>query len=336
MISVVIPGYNAEKTVEACLESFVDQTDQDFEILFVDDGSTDRTASIVETFQGRLNLKLLRKQNGGLCSAVSYGIPFAQGDYLVSIDSDDAVKEDFVEVVKREATGFDALEYGFDVVSSKGKLGERSQTISLYRGETEMREVLKNLYFKDHSFSTFQIFSVYRWAIAVKTSIVKECRGEYERWNFGMYEDLVYKFLVLAKAKSAKVIPYRGVDYYQRKNTHSRAASLRFDSLISLREKLRAFLDEYCAKNRLPPDLFSTMEFDVSKFYLSRVVKKSSYREAKRFFQKLRKDSLYRREMKKVNLKGEPFLRKAYFFFLKHDLFLFIFWSFKFIQKKEV
>lgn len=336
MISVVIPGYNAEKTIEACLNSFVEQTDKDFEVIFVDDGSTDKTLMLANEFVGKLNITVLTKENGGLCSAVSYGINFAKGDYLVSIDSDDTVEKDFIQKIKEESKGYDVLEYGFNIVNVKGKIGESSHPIKTCEGKEEMKRVLENLYFKNHSFTTFKDFTVHRWAMAIKTSIVKEFVNEYKEWNFGMYEDLTYVFLALSLANNAKIIPYKGVNYYQRKNTHSRTAFLQFDSLISLREKLRKFLNQFAKKNDLDPDIYSTMEFDVSKFYLSRVIKKFNYKQSKAFFKQLKKDKLYKEEIKLVNLKNESFPRRVYFFFLKHNMFLLIFWSFKFIQRKEI
>lgn len=336
MISVVIPGYNAEKTIKACLNSFVKQTDKDFEIIFVDDGSTDNTLKLANEFKNKLNLIVLTKENGGLCSAVSYGIDYAKGDYLVSVDSDDTVEKNFIEKIKEEAKGYDILEYGFNIVNTKEKIGEHSHPNKSFENKEEMKGVLETLYFNNHSFSTFQDFTVHRWALAIKTSIVKEFVKEYREWNFGMYEDLTYVFLALSLAKNAKIIPYKGVNYYQRKNTHSRTTFLQFDSLISLREKLRRFLNYYAKVNGLDPEIYSTMEFDVSKFYLSRVIKRFNYKQSKTFFKQLKKDDLYRKEIKLVNLKNESFARKVYFFFLKHNMFLFIFWSFKFIQRKEI
>ncbi len=89
-VSVIIPAYNVDRYIEATLESLKAQTFTDFEALIVDDGSTDRTAIVVQAWIDHdSRFKLLQKPNGGLSSARNFGIRHAQGDYLAFLDADD-------------------------------------------------------------------------------------------------------------------------------------------------------------------------------------------------------------------------------------------------------
>lgn len=90
-VSVVVPVYNIRSYIEAALVSLERQSFQDFEVIIVDDGSTDGTAEQVKPFcQRDSRFQLLHKQNGGLSSARNYGIRHARADYIALLDGDDA------------------------------------------------------------------------------------------------------------------------------------------------------------------------------------------------------------------------------------------------------
>lgn len=94
-ISVVVPAYNVSSYIEQALISLERQSWQDFEVLTVNDGSTDRTAEIVQAFCDRdSRFKLLHKQNGGLSSARNYGIRHANAEYIALLDGDDTYEPD--------------------------------------------------------------------------------------------------------------------------------------------------------------------------------------------------------------------------------------------------
>lgn len=105
-ISVVIPLYNKQNAIAATLQSVLAQTYTNYEIIVVDDGSTDESASVAEAtlreFSGRpkgygLGFRVLRKENGGVCSARNRGIQEAQYDYIALLDGDDLWDEHYLE-----------------------------------------------------------------------------------------------------------------------------------------------------------------------------------------------------------------------------------------------
>lgn len=94
-VSVVVPAYNVRSYIEDALVSLERQSFQEFEVLIVDDGSTDGTAELVKPFcQRDSRFQLLHKQNGGLSSARNYGIRHARADYIALLDGDDAYEPD--------------------------------------------------------------------------------------------------------------------------------------------------------------------------------------------------------------------------------------------------
>ena len=94
-VSVIVPAYNVSKYIPEALASLEKQTFSDFEVLVVDDGSTDDTVAVVQKFCQRDNrFSLLQKPNGGLSSARNYGIRHAKGEYIALLDGDDIYHRD--------------------------------------------------------------------------------------------------------------------------------------------------------------------------------------------------------------------------------------------------
>ncbi|MBR2810610.1 MAG: glycosyltransferase family 2 protein, partial [Solobacterium sp.] len=98
--SVIIPAFNAEKTIARCLDSLVSQLTGAEEIIVVDDGSADATVQVVDEYAGRYpDIRLIRKRNGGPSSARNAGILAAKGDYILFADSDDFVMPHYFETL---------------------------------------------------------------------------------------------------------------------------------------------------------------------------------------------------------------------------------------------
>ena len=96
--SVIVPVYNVEEYLPACIESVLNQTYLDFELILVDDGSPDRCGEICDIYKKKdSRIKVIHKQNGGLASARKAGIQVAEGDYVFNLDSDDLIENDTLE-----------------------------------------------------------------------------------------------------------------------------------------------------------------------------------------------------------------------------------------------
>lgn len=96
-ISIIVPIYNMEQYLERCVDSILSQTYKDFEIILVDDGSTDNSGIICDDYAEKdQRIKVIHKKNGGISSARNAGIKLSKGQWLLFIDSDDCVKPDYV------------------------------------------------------------------------------------------------------------------------------------------------------------------------------------------------------------------------------------------------
>jgi len=95
MISVIIPLFNKAHSIENTLKSLLSQTYSDFEVIVVDDGSTDNSASLVEAMSDP-RITLIRKENGGVSSARNIGVKYAKGEYVAFLDADDEWAKDYL------------------------------------------------------------------------------------------------------------------------------------------------------------------------------------------------------------------------------------------------
>jgi len=127
-VSIIIPVFNVEKYLEECIESAINQTYSDIEIIAVNDGSTDRSLQILEKFSNKI--KVISKKNGGKASAFNRGLKFASGEWIKVLDSDDVLLptaiEDLIKETKKITNKNKVILYGnYDLIDSKGKIFDR-------------------------------------------------------------------------------------------------------------------------------------------------------------------------------------------------------------------
>ena len=183
MISIVIPVYNVDKYLSQCLESIINQTYQDLEIIIIDDGSSDNSPQICDEFAKKdKRITVIHKENGGAASARNEGLRKATGDFLAFVDSDDYIEKNaystMMEVMSRE--GADIVECAFsfkfrdketeEYVFQEEKQFDQIKYLSLFTTQWTCgliwnklfrREVLHNVFFEeghqiDDEFFTYQ------------------------------------------------------------------------------------------------------------------------------------------------------------------------------------
>ena len=103
-ISVIVPVYNVEKFIKRCLDSIINQTTKDLEIILVNDGSTDNSGKICDEYAKLDNrITVIHKENGGISSARNIGLDVATGEWIAFVDSDDYIEKDMYEVLYKTA-----------------------------------------------------------------------------------------------------------------------------------------------------------------------------------------------------------------------------------------
>lgn len=183
-VSIIIPVYNVEKYIEECLQSLINQTYTNLEIILIDDGSTDKSGEICDCYKKQdTRIRVIHKTNGGAASAKNIGLKIFNGDYVMFVDSDDmidvkcienrvlALEKNDVDIVQsnfinifQDVTQVDTINLENSIYSKEGFLLEYIQNwqCALFWNKLYKREVIEGLKFVegrciDDEFFTYKV-----------------------------------------------------------------------------------------------------------------------------------------------------------------------------------
>lgn len=227
MISIIVPVYNVQQYLERCVESLVNQTYKDLEIILVNDGSTDGSKELADQLESKYPVvKVIHKANGGLSSARNAGLDVFQGDYVMFVDSDDYLAENTCEVLYKYAQERDSqlIECGMIKIYDDGSTIVEPRKLKVFTGSEAVRSLLR----RDHVIKTVAWDSLYH------RSIFDTIRFDIGR----LHEDTWFKYKALYNSNRVTIIP-ESLYYY----VQGRPGSI---MTIPIREKnVRDLLDAY-------------------------------------------------------------------------------------------
>lgn len=207
-VSIVVPVYNVEKYIVQCLESLRQQTFHDIEIICIDDGSTDKSGSILDEF-AELDERFIvvHKKNTGYGHSVNMGISKAKGDYIGIVESDDFAKTDMIENLYNAALLSDA-----DVIKGNYDFYFEKKEEHLCFNEI-LKECPYNLAF--NACNNAQIFEVPAsvWSALYKKSFLKEKNIAFLETPGASYQDVSFSFKVFMYAASIYCIRKSVLNY---------------------------------------------------------------------------------------------------------------------------
>jgi len=251
-ISVIVPVYNSERCISKCIESILSQTFNNFELLLVDDGSTDNSCEIC-TFYSNIDerVKVIKKQNGGVSSARNLGLKNSVGQYISFIDSDDWVSQFFLESLYKSIIEKDS---DFSMCGYYRVFHDRKKPYGINISKRLLeREYIENCLIKNVIYETEKINGLYSvWNKLYKRSFIgklkfDESRRTGEDWWFNLY--------LLDKANSIAVV--NEPLYYYSINANKKSLSKEFytDRIWELVGKYHDFLDFFKKYNILETDI---------------------------------------------------------------------------------
>lgn len=231
--SIIIPVYNVETYLQQCLDSVINQSFKDFEVIIINDGSTDKSLSLCELFALKhKHVKLINQKNQGLSSARNSGMAMASGKYIWFVDSDDYIQKNSLEIlyIYLSESSLDVL--GF----SNYHFIEETQLLRENNINSEST-VLSNLELIDQNL----LFEIAPWIYVYKHDFLKEHTINF-REDIKIHEDEFYLIEVLSKLKSIKFIADRLYIYRIRANSLMRSDRIK-DKLYSF-SKLIIYITE--------------------------------------------------------------------------------------------
>lgn len=231
-VSVIIPIYNVEKYLRACVDSVIGQTYGDLQIILVNDGSTDSCSLICDEYAAKdKRIRVVHKKNGGLSDARNAGLPLAEGEFILYLDSDDYLVPDAVEaLVKMQA------ESGADIVLGNFFYTFPDHEVSAASWQQndvvlDNRQAMEALI--DGRIETFA------WGKLIR----REIAGKHLFPRGKVFEDHFWTHFVFADAKKVALITRPMVHYRQRSNSISFTFDLKrldvLDGLMNRKEFLQ-------------------------------------------------------------------------------------------------
>lgn len=226
-VSVIVPVYNVEKYISKCLNSLVNQTLEDIEIIIVNDGSKDSSIDIVKEYAKKYgNIKIYEKENGGLSDARNYGLQFATGKYIAFLDSDDYVDlnlyKRMYEKVKTEDS--DMVECNFYWVYDKKNKKDIGQK---YKGQKEM----------------FEKARVVAWNKLYKKEVLDKAKVQFPK---GLrYEDVEFFYKLIPYIESVSFVKEPLIYYVQRKQSIVNTQNEKTKDIFTVLENVIAYYKEH-------------------------------------------------------------------------------------------
>lgn len=262
-ISIIVPVYKAEPYLHRCIDSILAQTFTDWELLLVDDGSTDRSGEICDEYAKKdKRIRVFHKENGGVSSARNLGLEKIQGEYVTFVDADDWIDADALNVcmTEIEVNDLDVLQFSF--TRDEHLLG------SLSSDSTEVCSL------PDYLEKRMLLVSV--WSSIIRSSIVQKHKIRFD-CQMKLAEDQLFLFMCMEYATKLMRIPNRLYYYYD--NPQSATNNEKTDDIV--------YSSNRCIQFKGQHPLFAFRLDGLVLLFIEKLILRRKYLEASILLRKL-------------------------------------------------
>ena len=338
-VSIIVPCYNVEKYVSSCLNSLLQQTYSNIEIIVVNDGSSDGTSVILQQYANIAKIKVINQENSGLSDARNTGIKNAQGEYICFVDSDDWVDHDMVEKVLSIALqdNQDVVLWGYlKEYNSKCIAQPLSQQIETYTSSNihllyqriigPVREQLQHPEYVDSYITA--------WGKLYKASIIKDNHIEFVSTKEIGTEDLLFNVYYFSYVKSAIILPDCFSHY--RKNNESSLTSVYKPELFDRWTRLQYLIwDKIKGHSLLEEAYYNRIACTMIGLGLNEMYAESSYFQHKKNILCILNEKRYVKAFRNLKYSYLPLHWKVFFLSCRFRVFI-VYWALTGIIKKII
>lgn len=202
--SIIVPVYNSEKYLDDCLKSIFNQTNQDYEIICINDGSTDKSLDILNKYKDEIII--INQDNMGLSVARNNGVKKASGKYLLFVDSDDVIENKLLEKIDIVSKNNpDLIRFGIIEVDGNNKSSVPAPIFNNLSGKEAFKKIVKNKYVEP------------AWLYAYRREFYLKNKFEFLPNMYHEDFGLVPRIIMLANKVTS--IEYPGYNYIKRENS---------------------------------------------------------------------------------------------------------------------
>ncbi len=259
-VSLIVPVYNVEKYLEKCLNSLVNQTLEDIEIIVVNDGTKDNSQKIIDKYTKKYPKKVKGyiKENGGVSSARNYGLKYASGEYIAFVDSDDYVELDMYEKMYNKAISenFDIVACDLFYVYDDKKVEAFSNLNNDIFTQEEIKQSMINIY--PSAWNKIYKKDLFKHKIYFKDRV----------W----FEDVEFLYRLISKVNSIGVVHEKFYNYVQRAGAITKTFD---DRIFHYIDNWNGILDYY-KKNKIYDEYKLELEYCYVRYLYATFIKSAS------------------------------------------------------------
>ena len=270
LISVIVPVYNVEKYLNKCVESIVNQTYTNLEIILVDDGSPDNCPQMCDEWAEKdSRIKVIHKENGGASDSRNAALDIAKGDYITFVDADDYISYECVEILLKAL-----LENNCDMAAAR--------YIEIKNGITKEKVYSKNTfifnevdYWKYYYINRFSRWDISAGIIAVWNKIYKKEVFEDIRFPIGrISEDAFIAHEIASKCDRIAYVDKPLYYYVIRSGSVSHSvgdvnkANRFFDIIDAMKERTNYFIENNIDENLIKYAYIDLFEYQIDRYYI--------------------------------------------------------------------
>jgi len=318
LISVIVPVYNVYKYVDKCIESIINQSYKNLDIILVDDGSTDGSGDICENYKNKdKRISVIHKKNGGLSDARNFGLKYAKGEYLTLVDADDLIRSDMIEGLLKAA-----IENNADI--SLGNFEKCSLEYGLEKLNNIKKDFLLDVKLLPREYLTGNKFDISNhtlitvaWCKLYKKHLFENIVFPYGK----LHEDEFTTYKLLDKSNKIIFVDEPYYFYVQREDSimSKKFNKKRMDLLDACIQKM----EDYIKENKFEKYTNSFLGYRTFILHLMKMIDESedySLKEMKKYIKYYRKTYLENRKKIKLgkveNIKSIIFFLDPYLYYL--------------------
>lgn len=219
--TIIIPAYNAEAYLQRCLDSILLQEFTDYEVIVVDDGSTDGTSSVLEQYP---MVKVISQSNHGMATARNRGLEAAQGDYVLFVDSDDELMPQALSNLAPHLNGEDIVGFGTRIYNE-----QTGTNIDFQLSTNDSKQYSGWEYFNRHRLEATPVHFVCVWQRTYRRAFLEEHLLRFAN-GLRRAEDDLFTTMVMLHAQSVKTMADSLYIYHVRKGSITRTSDPKLDA----------------------------------------------------------------------------------------------------------
>lgn len=318
LFSIVVPVYNVEIYLEKCIKSVLNQTYDSFELILVDDGSTDGSSLMCDLYKKTDNrIKVIHKANGGLVSARKAGIAIAQGDYAVCLDSDDWIEKDHLLELSKIICEYSPDIVCFNHFEVNGDV-QTIRDIPYRKGLYSKEDIVKEIYPSLIRTAKATAFPPTIWAKVYKMELYRTEQLQVDD-GIKIGEDAACTIPCMVKANSMFMLD-KSLYYYRRNNMsmtkNKKPFSWDVPELIELHLRKKVDTHEADFQHQISRrTVHALINVVKTQFY-----RNEKYRIIKKEIKKEMSRPIYKSALRKSNFQKGSFI-SIFRFFLVHNIY---------------